>query len=153
MKGKKMGLLDGDAEEPQSKLRRYIVSGMVFALLVWLAVWWVLRFHTEKKTVDSFFEALVAGDTQLAYRIWKPGPSYRYEDFLADWGPQGLYGPVVTFRIETAHRPKNASGVVVMVAVSPLKPFPSQREPEKFIRVREVRLWVERRDQSLSFAP
>jgi len=148
-----VGLLDGDSEEPKSKLRRYIVSGMAFALLVYLAAWWVLRFHTEKNTVDSFFDALVAGDTQLAYQIWKPQPSYKYENFLGDWGPQGVYGPVKSFRIETAQKPPNASGVVVVVELSPFEKFPEDSEQEKLPRLKEVRLWVERRDQSLSFAP
>jgi hypothetical protein len=148
-----VGLLDGDAEEPKSKLRRYVVSGMAFGLLVWLAVWWVLRFHTEKQTVENFFEALLAGETQLAYQIWKPQPTYTYEYFVADWGPQGLYGPVASYRIETAEQPEKGSGVVVVVSVSPVKPFPSEKDEANLAKVKEVKLWVERKDQSLSFAP
>ncbi|HEX9760865.1 MAG TPA: hypothetical protein VGA40_08085, partial [Candidatus Acidoferrales bacterium] len=67
-----MGLLDGDVENPQSKLMRYMMSGMVFALLLSAGVWYVFRYHTEKKTIESFFEAVVAGDMQRAYEIWKP---------------------------------------------------------------------------------
>lgn len=148
-----MGLLDGDAEEPKSKLRRYVVSGMVFALLVWLGVWWVFRFHAEKQTVEKFFEALSAGNTQEAYQIWKAQPTYTYEYFVQDWGPQGLYGPVASYRIENAEQPEKASGVVVVVSISPVKPFPSEKDGANFAKVKEVRLWVERKDQSLSFAP
>jgi len=148
-----MGLLDGGAEEPNSKLRRYIVSGMVFALLVWLGAWWALRFHTEKETVESFLNALVAGDTQRAYQIWRPQPSYSYQDFLADWGPQGINGPVKSYRIETAQQPARASGVIVVVELSPFEKFPDNRDTQKLTRLKEVRLWVERRDQSISYAP
>jgi hypothetical protein len=148
-----VGLLDGDTEEPKSKLRRYILSGMVFALLMCVGVWWMFRFHTEKKTVESFLEAVVAGDTQLAYRIWKPQPSYTYQDFLADWGPQGTYGPVRSYRLETAQQPSGASGVIVVVELSPFEKFPENSEQEKLPKLKEVRLWVERGDQSLSFAP
>lgn len=148
-----MGLLDGDAEEPSSKLRRYIVSGMAFALLVWLGAWWGLRFHAEKQTVESFLNALVAGDTQRAYQIWRPQPSYSYRDFLADWGPQGINGPVKNYRIETVQQPERGSGVIVVVELSPFEKFPDNSDTQKVNSLKEVRLWVERRDQSISYAP
>lgn len=144
-----VSLLDARGEEPRSKLLRYVVSGLVFAMLLALGVWYVFRFYTEKKTVESFFQALAAGDTQQAYRTWKPGASYTYQDFLEDWGPTGYYGPVRSYRIRTAQKPKNATGVIVVVSVSPQEKFPGQSDP----RTQQVRIWVERRDQSLSFPP
>ena len=148
-----MGLLDGDVENPQSKLMRYMMSGMVFALLLSLGVWYVFRYHTEKRTIGSFFEAVVAGDMQRAYEIWKPASSYTFENFVADWDEKGFYGPVKSYNIELAQMPENASGVIVVVAVSPFESFPTTREMEKHPRIKEVYLWVERSDQSISYAP
>lgn len=143
-----MGILDSDSEEPQSRLRRYILTGLALALLSGAGAWYLLRYRAEKETVRNFLGAVIAGDMQLAYRIWKPAPSYSFKDFSDDWGAAGYYGPVASFRIATAHRPRNGSGVIIVVAVSPVAPFPANADGTK-----EVRLWVERSDLSLSFPP
>ena len=148
-----MGLLDRSSEEPRSKLRRYVLTGIALALLLALGFWYLFRFHTEKATVERFFRTLAAGDTEQAYRIWKPQASYSYKDFLDDWGPSGYYGPVKSYRIETAQSPRDASGVIIVVEVSPYEPFPAAHDEEKNRHTKEVRIWVERRDQSLSFPP
>ena len=149
-----MGLFDSGSEEPRSKLRRYLLSGLALVALVGLAGWYLLRFQAEKKSVARFFDALAGGDTQRAYQIWKPSPSYSYKDFLEDWGPSGYYGPVKSYRIATAQAaPKGGSGVIVAVEISPYNPFPDEKDVEKNRKTREVRIWVERKDQSLSFPP
>jgi hypothetical protein len=148
-----MALLDGDAEEPQSKIRRYVISTLVFLLLVALALWWIFRFYPEKKVVAQFLEAVAAEDTRRAYEIWKPNPSYSYESFLEDWGTNGYYGPVKSFRIDAARQPRGGSGVIIVVSVSPYHPFPGDEETPKHRRTKEVRLWVEISDKSISFAP
>jgi hypothetical protein len=143
-----LGLLDSDAEEPQSKVLRWAVTGLLLVVLSGLTAWYFLRYQTEKNTARHFFEALAAGDTKKAFELWMPGPSYSYELFLEDWGPTGEYGPVRSFRIVGADRPKNASGVVIVVEVSPQSPFDGSAPG-----VKEVRIWVERKDQSLGFPP
>ena len=149
-----MGLLDSTSEEPRSRLRRYIISTLALVLLVTFSAWYLFRFHGEKKAVARFFDALAAGDTQRAYQIWKPETSYSYKDFLDDWGPTGYYGPVKSYRIETAQKPREeASGVIVVVELSPYQPFPTDNDPEKNRRTREVRIWVETKDKSLGFPP
>ncbi len=148
-----MGLLDSTSEEPQSKLRRYIVSGLVLTLLGAAGLWRVFRFHTEKKTTESFFAALSGGNTEEAYRIWKAQTSYTYQDFLGDWGPTGYYGPVRSFEIQTAQQLQGASGVVVVVSLSAQSPFPAPTDAEGRRKLKEARLWVERSDQSLSYPP
>jgi hypothetical protein len=148
-----MGLLDGDSEEPKSKLRRYVVTGLILAIFLALGIGYLLRYYTEKKTVEQFLTALAAGNTEEAYRTWKAQASYTYQDFLQDWGPQGYYGPVKSFRVEAAEKLKGASGVIVVVAVSPYGKFPDEKDAEKNRYTKEVRIWVERRDQSLSFPP
>ncbi len=149
-----MGLFDSGNEEPKSKVRRHVISVVVFVLLVALGIWYLLRFYPEKKAAEHFFDALVAGDTQRAYQIWKPSSSYSYQDFLEDWGPSGYYGPVKSYHVEAAQAaPKEGSGVIVVVELSPFQPFPTGNDPEKNRRTKEVRIWVERKDKSLSFPP
>src|SRR5207245_4395624 len=81
-------------------------TGLAFVRLVTARVWYLVRFYPEKKAAEHFFNALVVGDTQLAYQIWKPqGSSYSYSDFLDDWGPSGYYGPIKSYRIESAQAP------------------------------------------------
>ena len=151
-----MGLLDSSSEEPRSKLFRHAISLVVLILLVSSGIWYyALRFHTEKKTVERFLDTLVAGNTQEAYRLWHPQPSYSYSDFLQDWGPSGYYGPVKSYHIVTAEEPRGRgpSGVIVVVELSPYQPFPSDSDQEKHRQTKEARIWVERSDQSLSFPP
>ncbi len=165
-----MGLLDTTNEEPKSKARRLAVSGLAFAILLAVGLWWfVFRFWGEKRAADRFLETLVSGNTERAYCLWKLGEactnqpaaeisrssqSYAYQDFLEDWGPGGYYGPVKSYRIETAQNPRGGgSGVIVVVTISPFAPFPADDDPVKARRMREVRIWVENSDHSLSFPP
>jgi hypothetical protein len=149
-----MGLLDAGAEEPKSKALRYVVSGVALVLFLGVAGWYFLRYTPEKRTVERFMAAVVAGDTQQAYQIWHPHQSFSYKDFLNFWGPTGYYSPLKSFRIESAEvPPKGGSGVVIVVEISEYDPFPKQEEATKFARNREVQLWVERSDQSMSFPP
>ena len=148
-----MGLLDASDEEPKSKLRRWIVTGVIFLLLMGWGVWWLLRFHSEKKAVEQFLQAVIANDMQKANQIWKPSRSYTMKDFVEDWGPAGYYGPVKSFHIETAQQNNGASGVTVVVELSPYDPFPADNDKVKNSRTKEVRLWVESKDMSIGFAP
>jgi hypothetical protein len=149
-----VGLLDSIAEEPRSKTLRYTVSGVALVILLAFGFWFfVLRFLTEKRTVGHFMDAVVAERFDAAFQIWKAHGSYTYKDFLADWSLTGYYGPVKSYRIENAQLPLNGgSGLVVVVETSPYQPFPANQDP-KSGRNREVRLWVERSDQSMSFPP
>jgi len=130
-----------------------MVTGIVFALLMSFGVWWLLRFHAEKNTVEQFLQAVIADDLQKAYQIWKPSGSYSYKDFVDDWSTSGYYGPIKSYQIETAQQGKGASGVTVVVELSPFDSFPDKDDKVKNYRTKEVRLWVESRDMSMGFAP
>lgn len=150
-----MGLLDA-TEEPKSKLLRYSVTAVALVILIlfgsWYA-WYLFFFMPERHTVEHFMNAVAAGDLQRAYQIWKPqGSSYSFQEFTADWGAGGYYSPIKSYRIEAAEEPKDGSGVIVVVETSPFQPFPSANNPQSG-RNREVSIWVERGDQSLSFPP
>ena len=148
-----MGLLDSDSEDPQSKMRRYVILGLVAVVALAVIGLYVTRYSGEKRVVRQFFDTLVQGDTEAAYRLWQAKPTYAYKDFVDDWGPTGFYGPVKSYQIITAQRPGGASGVVVVVEVSPFAPFPSDTESEKLQKNKEVKIWVERETKALSFAP
>jgi hypothetical protein len=141
--------MDGDAGPPPSKLPRYVIIGAAVLLAVTIPLYLFLRFHTEKVTACLFLSELVAGDYQAAYRTWKPGSSYSFQDFMRDWGPSGEYGPVKSYDLLSARSPGGASGVIITVDVSSISPFPSDAASN----VKELRLWVERSDQSISYAP
>ncbi len=150
-----MNLLEPEptAEQAQSKARRLIFAAVALLAAAILLAWYLLRYTPEKHAAERFFDALVAGDTARAYQLWKPAPSYKMEDFLADWGPNGYYGPVKSYRIVSASSRAGASGVDVVLEVSPYAPFPAPEDVEKSRRTRRVRLWVESKDKSLSFPP
>ncbi len=146
-----MSLFDGDGEEPNSKARRYALTGSFFVLALVATIWYFLRYQTEKDTVRTFMEAVTRSDFKAAYALWKPvdPANYPFEEFLKDWGPDGYYGPVRSFRISAAAMPKRtASGVIVVVETCPEAQF--RNDPA---RNKEVHIWVERHDQSMSFPP
>lgn len=147
-----MSLLDGDAGPAPSKIPRYVALGAASLLILAAVLIVTLRFRAEKATVRAFLSQVAAGDFQSAYRTWKPGSSYTFADFMKDWGPAGEYGPVKTFELREAHQPSKASGVVVTVELSSYSPFPSPGDA-KWRDNKEVRLWVESSDQSMSYAP
>jgi hypothetical protein len=152
-----VSIFDSGEEHPTAKIRRYIISGVVFVLLVVGACWYLLRFHTEKQAVRQFLDAVVAGNMQHAYQMYNPGPAYTLQDFLEDWGDQGYYGPVKSYRIENADEqkrgPEPPSGVDITVEVSPYAPFPPNEDVAKQSKTKEVRLRVEYKDHSIGFAP
>jgi hypothetical protein len=157
-----VGLLDSGPEDPKAKLRRYTVTAIAFVILLGLGTWWFLFdfYHiTERHVAENFFHTVVAGDMRRAFDLWhgKPGaansPGYSFEDFVSDWGAKGYYGPVKSFRIESASSPRRGgSGVVVVVDVSPAQPFPSADDPQA-ARSKVVRIWVESKNHALSFPP
>jgi hypothetical protein len=148
-----VGLLDAKEVAPRSKVQRYAISGAALVILLAFGVWYFyLRFLSERRTIASFMDAVVAEQFETAYQIWKPHGSYTYDDFLEDWSPTGYYGPIKSYHIYSTRSPGGASGTVVVVEVSPEAVFPAEADP-KSASTRVVSLWVEARDLSLSFPP
>ena len=148
-----MTIFDAPPIKPPWKYRRpalFVGSGVVIAAIV-IAV--LLRFHTERDTVRRLMNAIAVGNFQEAYQVWKPSPSYTYQDFVQDWGPDGYYGPVKSWRIQNHLTQKQGSVVLIAVEVSPYQPFPSDEDAIKASKTKQVLLWVHFNDQSLSFPP
>jgi hypothetical protein len=148
-----VGIFDSTDEHPPAKARRYIISGIAFVLLAALFCAYLLRYHTEKNTVRHFLSSVAAGKLDEAYGIWKPTETYSMKDFLEDWGPSGYYGPVKSYHIENTEAAKGGSEVIVVVELSPFDPFPANDDFAKQSKTKEVRLWVEVKNQSITFAP
>jgi hypothetical protein len=152
-----VALFDGTEEHPPSKVRRYIITGLTFVILVVLGCWYLLRFHQETTSVKNFLNTVASGNFDLAYQMWKPAPSFSFKDFMEDWGPNSYYGPVKSFHIvnaeEMKHGSDSPSGVIVTVEVSPFEAFPSRGDAAKENKIKEVRLWVQFKDQSLGYPP
>jgi hypothetical protein len=121
------------------------------ALVAIVALWYTFRYYPEKKAVATFFDALVAGDTAKAYQLWKAGPTYSMKDFLADWGPEGYYGPVKSYKIIRARAPGGSNAIAVSVEISPYSPMPDISDTEKSRKTRVVEVWVLAADKSFSF--
>ena len=148
-----MALLEPPAE-PSNKTRHLIFTIAALVAIAGVVVYYSFRFYPEQKAAQHFFDTLVAGDMNGAYRLWKAGPSYRMQDFMADWGPYGYYGPVKSYkvrRVTSPHGPSN--NVVVEAEVSPFSPMPDPQDAEKSRRTRTVTVWVNSNDKSLSFPP
>jgi len=105
--------------EPSNKYKALTYTGV--ALLITLAVilYFAFRYYPEKRAAEHFLDALVASHEKQAYEMWKPSESYKIGDFMADWGPEGYYGPVKSYSIVKAASGKGANGVVLTVQVSP----------------------------------
>jgi hypothetical protein len=148
-----MALLEPSVEASNKKRHLMITIGAL-VLIAAVVLWYTFRFYPEQRAAQRFFDALVAGDMNGAYKLWKAGPSYRFQDFMADWGPYGYYGPVKSYRIKKVTSPPGPSNSVVVEAeVSPFSPMPGPNNVEKSRRTRDVTLWVNSNDKSLSFPP
>src|SRR5882672_2697718 len=147
-----MTLLDPPAEsQGKSSALKFTLIAVILAIII--GGWFLFRYYPEKRAVNHFFDALVAGDTARAYQDLKPSESYKMGDFLADWGPGGYYGPVKSYKIVRAEAPKKSNGVIVSVAVSPFSPMPEANDAEKSRRTKVIPIWVDTESKAMSFSP
>ncbi len=147
-----MSLLE-PTPEPSHKYKAltYTAFTLLFALLT--VLYFTFRYYPEKRAAGHFLDALVAGNTNQAFQLWKPSESYKIGDFLADWGPEGYYGPVKSYAIVKATARKGANGVILTIQVSPFSPLPDKSDVEKSRRTKQLNLWVNSDDKSFSFPP
>jgi hypothetical protein len=130
-----------------------VILAIVLVVFTVLGLWWVLRYHRERVTILHFMNAIIAGNMQQGYDIWKPSPSYSLKDFIDDWGPDGYYGPIQSFRVAKTEHLRGGSGVEIKIHLSPYRPFPDDDDVAKQSKTKDVTLWVQFNDQSISFPP
>ncbi|MDD5544249.1 MAG: hypothetical protein PHX83_13855 [Acidobacteriia bacterium] len=114
---------------------------MLYAVIVFLLLFAPLYHYYnvfEEMRVKQFFGLVVAGNYQEAYRLWQPTPSYKYNDFIDDWGANSYYagGRITSYELESSH----SRGSFVLVHV-------------KLNGNKEVALVVNKDDKHFSFAP
>ena len=113
-------LLDVKPAKPPVKIGRYILLG-VSVLFLGTLLCFIFWNYAEEHAVSRFLTTLERSDYPEAYRLWQPSPSYRYEDFLRDWGEKGDYGHVRRFRIINS-KSKGSTTVVVKVKINDVDP-------------------------------
>src|SRR5229473_76341 len=147
-----MSLFDPPADKPdKSRAMAFTISAL--AVLAIVALYYTFRYYPEKRAAEHFLDALVAGNAKQAYDLWKPSESYKIGDFMADWGPEGYYGPVKSYSIVKATSGKGSNGVILTIEVSPFSPLPDKSDVEKSRRTKQLNVWVKSDDKSFSFPP
>ena len=148
-------MFDPPPVRPPWRYRRLAITVGAGVVIAAITIAILLRFHTERATIRQFMNALVVENFQSAYQIWKPSPSYSFQDFMQDWGPGGYYGPVKSYRIDN-HQTEKARGgnsVTITVEVSPFQPFPDEDDAVKQMKTKRIVLWVQFSNESISFPP
>ena len=97
-------------------------------------------------------DAVATGNMQQAHQIWKPSESYTMKDFLEDWGDNGYYGPVKSYTVERPEKVPDAPAAAITIETSPYQPYP-HGDPVKESKSKKVTVWVQFKDQSISFPP
>src|ERR1700738_32001 len=100
--------------ETSSRTRHLKFVAVALVVLAVVVVYLTVRFYPEQRAAQRFFDALAAADTNTAYKLWKARPSYHLQDFLADWGANGYYGPVKSYKIIKISTPSGSSNSVVV---------------------------------------
>ena len=128
-----------DARREKKIKRALIVLVSVVAVSGFLYFWF--KNYREEGRVRDFLAVLARGDYPAAYAFWgcrveSPCPNYDYKTFLEDWGPSSQVGKLTSHRL--VRSAEQGSGVVVTVELND-----KQR----------VRLWAEKKNLELGFAP
>lgn len=133
----------------RERRKRIVIAGVVAAVIAAGVLVYLYRNWPEERVVDRFFTALVNKDFEKAYGIWQHDPDwkqhpqeypkYSFREFYNDWGPGGEWGIIKSFHLDGSAQPKEGSGVVVVVTVN------ERKVP--------ARIWVEKKDKTLSFSP
>jgi hypothetical protein len=135
--------------EKQTRRRKTLVLAVSIFIIVG-GLFYVFRFWPYEHRVNQFLTALENRDYQRAYALWQNDPhwqqhlerykKYPFADFYNDWGPSGEWGIIKEHKIDGAASPKTGgTGVIVQVTVNQ--------------RVEPLRLWVERKDKTITWSP
>jgi hypothetical protein len=132
-----MTLLDAKPSQPPRPIGRYILLAAVI-LIVGAGAYIFFRNFPEERAISRFLTTLEQGKFQEAYNLWQPSKSYTYQDFLNNWGMQGDYGKVRSFKI-LGSRSKGPNTVIVTVTINGVQP--------------PIDLLVDRETKGLAFSP
>lgn len=86
----------GEGEERKAKLIKWATIGVPLALVLAVALYFFFRHYPQRSQLSGFLEDMRQGHMASAYQRWgcsqqNPCRDYKWERFVADFGPQGLY--------------------------------------------------------------
>ncbi len=116
-----MSLMDAEVPKTRNPLIKTIILLAVLAIMISGLLAFKFWNYPEESAVTRFVASLEQGDYQKAYKLWQPAPSYSFDDFMHDWGPQGDYGKVRSARIVASHS-KGSQIVIVTVRINDQDP-------------------------------
>ena len=123
--------------DPKAERRKKVLMiAIPLAAILSGFLYYELKNFPEERAVGRLLSALEKQDYQQAYQIWQPSKYYSFGSFSQDWGPQGLEGTIRDYQITASH--ERGSGVLVEIQLNGQK---------------EISLWVEKSNKSLSFPP
>lgn len=107
-----MTLLDAPAfNAARARKRRKTILAILAGLVVLGILVWQLWNWPAEHRVNNFFSALQQGQYEKAYGIWNHDADwqqhpdkyaksgYPYGQFMTDWGPNGEYGKITSYKI------------------------------------------------------
>jgi hypothetical protein len=135
------GAAEAQKERRGRQIRRALLVLLGLAVVAGSLYLWFKNYRQEQR-VEGFLALLQKGDYPTAYTFWgckvaAPCPNYDYKSFLEDWGPSSPIGKVNSFRLGRSR--ETGSGVVVEVRINQ--------------GAKPVRIWVEKSNGVLGFAP
>ena len=116
-----MSLLDATPPKPTNPLRKTILLLVILAAVIAGLLTFMFWNYPEERAVTKFLATVQQGDYQKAYKLWQPAPSYSFNDFMHDWGPQGDYGTIRSVRIVDTHS-KGSQITIVTVRINEQDP-------------------------------
>jgi hypothetical protein len=116
-----MALFDAQQPQPPRRIGRYILI-LIAVIAVSIFTYYMVHNYPEEKAVKHFLTEVQRGDYKEAYNLWQPAPSYTYQNFLSDWGPQGDYGKIQSFDV-LGSQSKGSQTVIVTVRINGRQPF------------------------------
>ncbi len=137
----------GEYNPEKERRRRHRIIAIVSILVILAALAYNFRNWPYEHRVSNFFTLLQNQDFKGAYALWQNDPAweqhpqkypnYPFADFYRDWGPGGEWGVISSH--DMVGSAAKGSGVIVAVRING--------------RVEPARLWVEKKDKTLTFSP
>ena len=127
-------------EERREKILKWGALALLVLLILGVILYFQFRDYSEEKRIQQFLSSLEQKDYKKAYSFWgctfeAPCRDYNFDRFMEDWGPSSKHANIAAAKLTA----KKSCGPGIIQYVQ----FPSE----------EVQLWVERKNQTLGFAP
>jgi hypothetical protein len=130
----------GVVDERRERRVRRILYTLLSLAIVGGTLWFFFRNYKEESRVKEFLTLLERKDYKAAYAMWgcsdaTPCRDYKFERFMADWGPQSDAGNVAAIRRTKVKSCNN--GIIQLLQ----------------IKGQDVNLYIDRATLVVGFAP